>query len=115
LEGGTRDLLGDLDDIVQVKLFASAELPPELQLQLRDVRDLLADMRRASNGNLVVEDVNPDANEDAEAEASALGIYPVEFNVLRDDEFQVRRGYYGLAVVYADRSEVTPVIERTDD
>jgi ABC-type uncharacterized transport system involved in gliding motility auxiliary subunit/ABC-type transport system involved in multi-copper enzyme maturation permease subunit len=115
LEEGTRDLLADLDDIVQVTLFASAELPPELQLQLRDVRDLLADMRRASNGNLIVEDVNPDANEDAEEEASALGIYPVEFNVLRDDEFQVRRGYYGLAVVYADRSEVTPVIERTDD
>jgi ABC-type transport system involved in multi-copper enzyme maturation permease subunit/ABC-type uncharacterized transport system involved in gliding motility auxiliary subunit len=115
LEQGTRDLLADLDDIVQVKLFASAELPPELQLQLRDVRDLLADMRGASNGSLIVEDVNPDGNENAAEEAAALGIYPVEFNVLRDDEFQVRRGYYGLAVVYADRSEVTPVIERTDD
>lgn len=115
LDQGTRDLLGDLDDLVQVKLFASAELPPELQLQLRDVRDLLADMRGASNGRLIVEDVNPDADEEAAAEAAALGIYPVEFNVLRDDEFQIRRGYYGLAVVYADRSEVTPVIQRTDD
>jgi ABC-2 type transport system permease protein len=115
LEQGTRNLLAELDDIVQVKLFASAELPPELQLQLRDVRDLLADMRGASNGNVIVEDVDPDADEDAASEAAALGISPVEFNVLRDDEFQVRRGYYGLAVVYADRSEVTPVIERTDD
>ena len=115
LEQGTRELLGDLDDLVQVKLFASSELPPELQLQLRDVRDLLADMRRASNGNLVVTDVDPDGDEDAEEEASQLGIYPVEFNVLRDDEFEVRRGYYGLAVVYADESDVMPVIERTDD
>ncbi|MDH3207530.1 MAG: Gldg family protein [Gemmatimonadota bacterium] len=115
LEQGTRDLLGDLDDLVQVKLFASSELPPELQLQLRDVRDLLADMRRASNGNLVVTDVDPDESEEAEEEASQLGIYPVEFNVLRDDQFEVRRGYYGLAVVYADASDVTPVIERTDD
>jgi ABC-type uncharacterized transport system involved in gliding motility auxiliary subunit/ABC-type transport system involved in multi-copper enzyme maturation permease subunit len=115
LEQGTRELLGDLDDLVQVKLFASTELPPELQLQLRDVRDLLADMRRASNGNLVVSDVDPDDDEDATEEASQLGIYPVEFNVLRDDEFEVRRGYYGLAVVYADESNVTPVIQRTDD
>jgi ABC-2 type transport system permease protein len=115
LESGTRDLLADLDDIVQVKLFASAELPPELQLQLRDVRDLLADMRSAANGNLIVEDVDPDDDEEAASEASSLGISPVEFNVLRDDEFQIRRGYYGLAVVYADRSEVTPVIQRTDD
>jgi ABC-type uncharacterized transport system involved in gliding motility auxiliary subunit len=115
LEEGTRELLGDLDDLVQVKLFASAELPPELQLQLRDVRDVLADMRRASNGNLVVTDVDPDADEEAAEEASQLGIYPVEFNVLRDDQFEVRRGYYGLAVVYADESDVTPVIQRTDD
>jgi ABC-type uncharacterized transport system involved in gliding motility auxiliary subunit len=115
LEEGTRELLGDLDDLVQVKLFASTELPPEFQLQLRDVRDLLSDMRRASNGNLVVTDENPDEDEDAAEEASQLGIYPVEFNVLRDDQFEVRRGYYGLAVVYADESEVIPVIERTDD
>jgi ABC-type uncharacterized transport system involved in gliding motility auxiliary subunit/ABC-type transport system involved in multi-copper enzyme maturation permease subunit len=115
LEQGTRDLLGNLDDLVQVKLFASAELPPELQLQLRDVRDLLADMRRASNGNLVVTDTDPDEDEDAAEEASQLGVYPVEFNVLRDDQFEVRRGYYGLAVVYADESDVTPVIRQTDD
>jgi ABC-2 type transport system permease protein len=115
LSDGTEELLGELDDIVQVKLFASSELPPEIQVQLRDVRDLLADMRRASGGNLLVSDVDPDDDEDATSEASELGIYPVEFNVLRDDEFEVRQGYYGLAVVYADESEVTPIIERTDD
>jgi ABC-2 type transport system permease protein len=115
LEAGTRELLRDLDDIVQVKLFASTELPPELQLQLRDVRDLLADMRAAAQGKLIVSVVDPDRAEGAAAEAEDLGIFPVEFNVLRDDEFQVRRGYYGLAVVYADQSSVTPVIQRTDD
>jgi ABC-type uncharacterized transport system involved in gliding motility auxiliary subunit/ABC-type transport system involved in multi-copper enzyme maturation permease subunit len=115
LEPGTRELLRELDDLVQVKLFASSELPPELQLQLRDVRDLVADMRAASNGNLVVSVVDPDDDEEARTEAEQLGIFPVEFNVLRDNEFQVRRGYYGLAVIYADESEVIPVIERTDD
>ena len=115
LADGSRELLADLDDLVQIKLFASNELPPELQLQLRDVRDLLADMRRASNGNLVVTDVDPDDDEDAAAEASEFGIFPVEFNVLRDDQFEIRRGYYGLAIVYADEQEVMPIIVRTDD
>ncbi|MCH7531412.1 MAG: Gldg family protein [Gemmatimonadetes bacterium] len=115
LADGSRELLGELDDLVQIKLFASAELPAELQLQLRDVRDLLADMRRASNGNLVVTDVDPDDDEDAASEASSFGIFPVEFNVLREDEFQIRRGYYGLAIVYADEQEVMPIILRTDD
>lgn len=115
LSEGAKDLLGELDDLVQIKLFASSELPPEVQLQLRDVRDLLADMRRASNGHLLVTDLDPETDEDAETEASELGVYPVEFNVLRDDNFEIRQGYYGLAVVYADQSEVTPVIQRTDD
>ncbi len=115
LAPGTRQILGDLDDLVQVKLFASRELPPELQLQLRDVRDLLSDLRRVSDGNLRVEELNPDEDDAVAEEANSLGIYPVDFNVLRDDEFQLKRAYYGLAVLYADEQEVIPVIQRTDD
>jgi ABC-type uncharacterized transport system involved in gliding motility auxiliary subunit/ABC-type transport system involved in multi-copper enzyme maturation permease subunit len=115
LAPGSRQILENLDDLVQIKLFVSDELPPELQLQLRDVRDLLADFRRASNGQLTVRELNPDEDEPAAEEAGSLGIYPVEFNVLRDDEFQLKRGYYGLAVLYADEREVIPVIQRTDD
>ncbi|MEM7414792.1 MAG: Gldg family protein [Gemmatimonadota bacterium] len=115
LSEGTKDILGELDDLVQIKLFASAELPPEVQLQLRDVRDLLADMRTASNGNLLVSDLDPDEDEDVAEEAAALGIFPIEFNVLRDDNFEVRQGYYGFSVSYADANEVTPLIQRTDD
>jgi ABC-type uncharacterized transport system involved in gliding motility auxiliary subunit/ABC-type transport system involved in multi-copper enzyme maturation permease subunit len=115
LEEGTRDLLGGLQDLVEIRLFASTELPPELQLQLRDVRDILADMEGASNGNLRVSVVDPDEDPEAATEAEELGIYPVEFNVMREDQFDVRRGYYGYAIRYADRSEVTPIIDRTDD
>ncbi|MFQ5538068.1 MAG: Gldg family protein [Gemmatimonadota bacterium] len=115
LSEGSRELLGNLNDIVEITLFASKELPPEIQIQLRDVRDLLADMKSAANGNLRVREVDPDRDEDARSQASAFGISPVEFNVLRDDEFQVRRGYYGLAVTYADDREVIPVISRTED
>jgi ABC-type uncharacterized transport system involved in gliding motility auxiliary subunit len=115
LDRGTRDLLGGLQDLVEVQLFASAELPPELQLQLRDVRDLFADMENAANGNLRVTEINPDDDPEAVTQAEQLGIGPVEFNVMREDQFDVRRGYYGYAIRYADRSEVTPIINGTDD
>jgi ABC-2 type transport system permease protein len=115
LAPGSREILGNLDDLVQVKLFVSDELPAEVQLQLRDVRDLLSDFRKASNGNLMVQELNPDEDEEVAQDASARGIYPIEFNVLRDDEFQIKRGYYGLVVLYADEQEVIPVIQRTDD
>lgn len=115
LSEGSRSILGGLDDLVQVTLFASQELPPEIQLELRDVRDLLSDMKGSSDGNLSVTEVNPDNSEDAAAQAAAYGVQQVEFNVMRNDEFEVRRGYYGLVATYADDREVFPVIDRTDD
>jgi ABC-2 type transport system permease protein len=115
LSDGSRQVLGGLDDIVAMTLFASSELPPEVQLQLRDVRDLLSDMESSAGGSLVVTEVNPDEDPAAAGRATALGIQPLEFNVLRDDEFDVRRGYYGLAITYADEEEIFPVIDRTDD
>ena len=115
LSDGSRDVLGNLEDIVNLKLFVSDELPQEIQLTLRDVRDLVADLRGASGGMLLTEELNPDDDEDAANQASGLGIFPIEFNVLRDDELQVRRGYFGLAVTYADEQEIIPVVDRTDD
>ncbi len=116
LADGTREVLANLDDIVTFTLFVSDELPPEVQATtLRDVEDLLADFRRAGRGRLVVQRVDPDDDDDARSEASGMGIPAIEFNVLRDDQFEVRRGYFGLAMQYADQQEVIPVIDRADD
>ena len=115
LSDGTREILGGLDDIVTLKLVISDELPAELQPSLRDVRDLIADMRRAAGGQLIVENLDPNEDEEVAREARNLGIQQNEFNILRDDEFEVRRGWFGLALIYADQREVIPFINRTDD
>ena len=115
LSPGSREIMGRLDDLVRVQLFVSDELPPEVQLTIRDVRDLLRDLEDASDGRLLVEERDPDEDEEASQEASSMGITPIEFNVLRDDEFEVRRGWLGMAVTWADQREVFPFIDRTDD
>ncbi len=115
LSDGTREILGGLDDIVTLKLVISDELPAELQPTLRDIADLVADLEGAANGQLVVENLNPNDDEELAREARNLGIVQNEFNVLRDDEFEVRRGWLGLALLYADQREVIPFINRTDD
>ena len=115
LSDGSREILGGLDDVVNLTFFVSDDLPQEIQLTERDVRDLVADLENASNGMLVAEEVNPDDSDDAADQASSVGVMPIEFNVLRDDELQVKRGYFGLAVTYADEQEIIPVIDRADD
>ncbi|MBI4519765.1 MAG: Gldg family protein [Gemmatimonadetes bacterium] len=115
LSPGIREVLSDLDDLVTVKLYVSRELPPEINITLRDVRDLLADFRNAADGRLALVEVDPDRDEEAAEEARSFGINALQFNVMRNDELQVRRGWLGLAVLYADQSEVMPVLNRTDD
>ena len=115
LSPGSKETLDNLSDLVTLKLFISDELPSELQPTLRDVRDLISDMNRAGGDNLVVENLNPGDDLDIAAEARSLGIIENEFNVLRDDEFEVRRGWFGLALLYADQQEVIPFISGTAD
>ena len=115
LSDGSRQILAELDDIVTLKLVISDELPAELQPTLRDVRDLVADLSGAADGRFVVENLNPNDSPEAATEARNLGITQNEFNVLRDDEFEVRRGWFGLAILYADQGEFIPYINRTDD
>ena len=115
LSDGSREILGGLDDIVNLTLFLSDDLPQEIQVIERDVRDLVADLGNASNGMLSIREINPDDGDEATEEASSMGIRPIEFNVIGDDEFQVKRGYFGLALTYADEQEIIPVIDRADD
>jgi ABC-type uncharacterized transport system involved in gliding motility auxiliary subunit len=115
LSPATRHLLGSLDDLVTLKLFASAALPPEVTFLKRDVDDLLHDYRAAGRAKvrLVVED--PVADTSAAREARSLGIPPVQFNVVGRGELQVKEGYLGIAVQYAEGVKTIPFVRQSDD
>ena len=108
VSAGTRQVLGELDDLVTITLFASKELPTQVKIVERDVDDVLRDFERYGRGNVQVVRKHPDQSEEARDEAQRLGIQPVQFNVVRREEFQLKRGWLGIAVQYADQSEVIP-------
>ncbi len=110
----TTDTLNQLDDIVQIKLFASSQLPPQLRPVLREIKDVLRDYQTQSQGKINLSFLDP-ANPQTQEEASQLGIREVQFNVIGQEELQVKRGYLGLAVSYAGNSEVIPFITDTSD
>ncbi len=115
LSRATRQILRNLPDLVTIKLFASSALPPEVAFLKRDVDDLLRDYRAAGRGavKLVIED--PSADSAARQEARTLGIPPVQFNVLGRAELQVKEGYLGVAVRYADGLKTIPFVQQTSD
>jgi ABC-type uncharacterized transport system involved in gliding motility auxiliary subunit/ABC-type transport system involved in multi-copper enzyme maturation permease subunit len=115
LSRATRQILRGLPDLVTIKLFASSALPQEIVFLKRDVDDLLRDYRAAGRGKvkLVVED--PSADSAALREVRTLGIPPVQFNVLGQSELQVKEGYLGIAVRYADGVKTIPFVQQSSD
>jgi ABC-type uncharacterized transport system involved in gliding motility auxiliary subunit/ABC-type transport system involved in multi-copper enzyme maturation permease subunit len=115
LSPATERIVAGLDDIITIKLFASKELPTEAALLKRDVDDLLHDLRSAGKGKVRVVQRDPAEDEAARRDAQALGIQPVQFNVIGQAELQVKEGYLGVAVQHADANETIPFISRSDD
>ena len=115
LSPATRQLLGTLPDLVTVRLFTSAALPPEVSFLKRDVDDLLSDYRAAGHGKLKLVIADPAADSSALREARSLGIPPVQFNVLGQSELQVKEGYLGIAVGYGDGVKTIPFVQQTND
>ena len=115
LSRATRQLLRTLPDLVTLKLFASAALPPEVAFLKRDVDDLLNDYRAAGRGKVKVVIADPASDSAAMKEARTLGIPPVQFNVLGQAELQVKEGYLGLAIRHADGVKTIPFVQQSND
>lgn len=115
LSRASKDLLGHLPDLVTIKLFASSALPPEVAYVKRDVDDLLSDYRAAGHGRVRLVVIDPTGDSSAIREAASLGIPPVQFNVLGQTSLQVKEGYLGLAVQYANEVRQIPLVRQTSD
>src|SRR6266581_2167831 len=115
LSRATKQILGSLPDLVTIKLFASASLPSEVAFLKRDVDDLLSDYRGAGRGKVRVAVRDPSADTAALREARQLGIPAVQFNVLGRSELQVKEGYLGVAVQYAEGVKTIPFVQEGGD
>lgn len=115
LSRATRQTLRSLPDLVTIKLFASHALPPEIAPLKRDVDDLLRDYRAAGHGRVKLVFEDPSSDSAALAEAHQLDIPAVQFNVLGQGELQVKEGYLGIALRYADGVKTIPFVQQASD
>ncbi len=113
ISSAARGMLKNLDDVVNVKAYFTAELPGYLLVRNQEVRDLLTEFEAVSGGNVQVTFLDPSTEADIEQEAKGLGIPTLQFNVVEKDAYQVTSGYLGLAVFYGDNHEIIPLIQDT--
>ncbi len=105
----------NLDDIVKVKVYFSENLPNKYANLEQNVTDILREYENYSGGKVEIEQINPQNLEDAKSKMRQLGIPAIQFNVLKNDSYQVVNGYMGISVEYGDNNEAIPVVKNTED
>ncbi|MDD5054713.1 MAG: Gldg family protein [Candidatus Peribacteraceae bacterium] len=111
----TKKILGNLTGPVTLTLYASDQLPAQLQPVLRDIADTLRDYASYGGGNIIVIRKNPAKDQSVAQEAVMQGVEQAQFNVVGQGNFQVQTGFLGITAAYGDQSEVIPFVQSTAD
>jgi len=111
----TKTAVGDLRDIVTITFYASSKLPSQLTPIVRDIKDTLRDYEQIGKGNITLVMKDPSNNPELAQEASSMGVREVQFNVIGQEEFQLKTGFVGISLSYGDKHESIPLIQQTGD
>lgn len=111
LSNATKTILENLTDPVTVTAYFSEDLPPDVAKVRQDFRDLLVEYNSRSDGQIVYEFVNPNADQQTEMEAQQAGIRPIMINVRERDQVKQQRAYLGAVIQLGDKKEVIPFIQ----
>jgi gliding-associated putative ABC transporter substrate-binding component GldG len=105
----------NLDDVINIKAYFSSNLPAQYLNLRQDVSDMLTEYANYSNGKINVQMIDPATLGNAQTELAAKGIPTLQFNVLRNDSYQVVNGYLGILIQYGDKTQVIPVVGDTSN
>lgn len=109
----TKNSLGELDDIVNIKAYFSDNLPSQIQSVKQEVFDILSEYEVYSGGKIRVEHISPDADdEEVLRELYFKGIPQLTFEVVEKDQMQLVNGFMGIEIKYGDNSEVIPAVKQ---
>lgn len=109
LSAATKRIVGSLDDVVNIKVFLTADLPSEAETVAQSLKTTLAEIERLGKGKIKLSYLDPNKDETAKSEAERLGVEAIQFSTLESDKFEVRSGYFGLAISYGGKDSVLPV------
>jgi len=104
LSNSTKDILHNVNDIVNIDLYVSKDLPPQLKTSYTRVKDLIWEFNKYSWSNIHLKEIHP-IEDDKETEAMQDWISPVKIQILDNDQFATKKWYLWLALKYAWKTE----------
>jgi len=111
ISASTKNVLKNLNDIINVKVYFSENLPPNIHSTVTNVKDILSEYQAYAGKNLRITWVDPAKDSVAKQEARSYGIPEIRLQTFEKDKAQVINGYLGIAVLYEDKKEALPVVQ----
>ena len=102
----------ELNDIVNIKAYFSANLPTQVLSLKQEVADLLNEYQNYSNGKIRVEFIDPLEDESLQQELMMIGIPQLTFEIYEKDKRQLVNGYMGIGISFGDKTEAIPAIKQ---
>lgn len=107
LSDSSKKTVSELSDTLNIKLFASTNLPSTLTAYYKTLEDWLKDYSSYSNGKVVFQIKNPDISEADRSDADANNIEPYQLSFSESESSQSSTiSYFSLLFKYKDKSDV---------
>jgi ABC-type uncharacterized transport system involved in gliding motility auxiliary subunit len=113
LSQGSKHLVSNLKDRMEIIGYFSSDLPPPHNATERYVRDLLTEYKDASKGKIALRFIHPEKDEEKQA-AERDGIHRVQDQKLESDSFSVHEGFRGIAFKYLGDTRAIAQVDDTD-
>ncbi len=107
----TKKVLKGLNDVINIKVYFSKNLPPNLHNTITDVKDILSEYQAYAGKNLHITWEDPATDNNAKQMARNLGIPEIQMKIYEKDKEQLINAYLGIAVLYEDKKEALPVVQ----
>jgi ABC-type transport system involved in multi-copper enzyme maturation permease subunit len=115
LTEASKNIVGSIEDTVNIRFYTSSNLPGELQSTQKDVNDLLVEYSRFIPNKVKYERINTSASEEAKDEAQEAGLSEIQFQVSTEDSAQSVIGFFGIVIEYKDKKEVINITNGAED
>ncbi len=113
LSNATKDLIKK-EGKVTIEVYSSSNLPSSYKYALSEIKNTLTDYSLVGGNNINIQYIDTKGKE---TELSTIGIQPIQFNEVSNDQFQSKQGYLGVVVKNeaGDKKELIPFVNSIND
>jgi len=111
LASSSKEVVASLPDLVHIKVYVTADLPPVLQNEDQKLRDLLEEYRASASSKLDILYLDPaDLSETETGALNLKGIQSTKVQISERDQLSVQDVWMGMEISYLDKFEVIPFV-----